>query len=285
MIMNNETHTKLKLHANTIRKNIIRMLEKAGSGHTAGSLGMADIFSYLYLHELSHKPTEPNWNERDRLVLSNGHICPVLYVAMAETGYFPISELMTLRMFGSRLQGHPHREYLAGIETSSGPLGQGLSQSIGMALAERIDKGSDSNKYFYCLLGDGEINEGNIWESALHAGKEKLSHIIVFLDRNNIQIDGFTDDVMPLEPLDKKWESFGFYVQTIDGHDFNAIDIAVHNAKNQHEQPSIIIAKTIPGKGVPDFENIPAWHGKSPNKNEAEYALSELEKLEKELLC
>ena len=274
-MLDTEKKEQLKKHANSIRKNIIKMLTKAGSGHTAGSLGMADIFAYLYMHEMKHDAQNPSLTERDRLILSNGHICPVLYAAMAESGYFNAEKLLDLRKFGSPLQGHPHREFLAGIETSSGPLGEGLSQTIGMALAEKMDN-SESEKYFYCLLGDGEINEGNIWEAALHAGKEKLSNIIVFLDRNDIQIDGFTHDVMPLEPLDKKWEAFNFYTQIIDGHDFEAIDIAVSHAKKQTEKPSIIIAKTIPGKGVPQFENIPEWHGKAPNSEEAKMALEAL---------
>lgn len=261
---------KLEKHSLSIRKNIIKMLTKAGSGHTAGSLGMADVFTYVYFKSLVHKPKEPDWVNRDRVILSNGHICPVLYATMAESGYFPHEELLSLRNFGSRLQGHPHRKYLPGIETSSGPLGEGLSQSIGMALADRIDNG---DKYFYCFLGDGELNEGNIWEAALHAGKEKLDKIIVFIDRNDIQIDGFTHDVMPLEPLFDKWKSFGFYVQNINGHDFSEIHNAVDNAKAQDKKPSVIITKTIPGKGVPDWENIPKWHGIAPNKEQAEKAL------------
>ena len=274
--MNQDTIVNLQEHARKIRINIITMLTEAGSGHTAGALGMTDVFTYLYFHGMNHNPADPFWVDRDRLVLSNGHICPVLYATMAEAGYFPKSELMTLRKFGSRLQGHPHREYLPGVETSSGPLGEGLSQSIGMALAERIDN-PKSVKYFYCLLGDGEINEGSIWEAALCAGKEKLSQMIVVIDANNIQIDGFTDDVMPLEPLVDKWKSFGFYTQEINGHDMQAIDTAMTNAKGQSSQPSMIIARTIPGKGVSFFENKPEWHGKSPSIEQADQALQELE--------
>lgn len=274
-MMQKEDIKRIKKHALKMRKNIIMMLVEAGSGHTAGSLGMADIFAYLYTFALKHKPKEPNWNKRDRVILSNGHICPVLYAAMAESGYFPEEELMSLRKFHSRLQGHPHREYLPGIETSSGPLGEGLSQAIGMALAKRMD---DEKSYFYCFLGDGELNEGNIWEAALHAGKEQLDNLIIFIDRNDIQIDGFTHDVMPLEPLDKKFESFGFFVQSIDGHDFNQIDIAVEAAKNQKDKPAVIIANTIPGKGIPSWENKPEWHGKAPKQKEANEALEILNK-------
>lgn len=270
-MINTDTKKELEEKALSVRKNIIGMLTEAGSGHTAGSLGMADVFTYTYFSSLVHKPEEPNWNKRDRVILSNGHICPVLYAVMAESGYFPKEELLSLRKFGSRLQGHPHREYLPGIETSSGPLGEGLSQAIGMALADRVDRGE---KYFYCFLGDGELNEGNIWEAALHAGKEKLDKLIVFVDRNDIQIDGFTHDVMPLEPLLDKWNSFGFYVQEIDGHSFEEIDNAVNKAKEQKQKPSIIIAKTIPGKGIPDWENKPEWHGKAPTKEEAQEALN-----------
>ncbi len=269
-MISTETIKNLEKHALSIRKNIIKMLAEAGSGHTAGSLGMTDIFTYVYFETLNHKPNEPEWNDRDRVILSNGHICPVLYATMAESGYFPQTELLSLRKFGSRLQGHPHREYLSGIETSSGPLGEGLSQAIGMVLADRIDGGK---KYFYCFLGDGELNEGNIWEAALHAGKEKLDNIIVFVDRNDIQIDGFTHDVMPLEPLSLKWESFSFYVQEIDGHNFENIDSAVTNAKNQNEKPSVIIANTIPGKGIPEWEGKPEWHGIAPSQEQAEEAL------------
>lgn len=267
----------LKEKAYEIRKDVILMLTEAGSGHTAGSLGMADIFAYLYFHGLNHRPENPAWEERDRLVLSNGHICPVMYASMAESGYFPKEELMTLRKFGSRLQGHPHKEFLPMVETSSGPLGEGLAQSVGFALADRMDK-KEGERNIFCLMGDGELDEGNVWESALNANKEKLSDIIAIVDRNNIQIDGFTEDVIPLEPLADKWKSFGFYVQTINGHDFNEIDEAIENAKTQKEKPSIIIAETIPGKGVPEFENKPAWHGITPSKEEAERALEILAK-------
>jgi len=269
----------LEKTANKIRRSIIEMLVGAGSGHTAGSLGMADIFTLLYFHVLRHDPKKPNWKERDRLVLSNGHIAPVLYATMAHAGYFPVKELETLRKFGSRLQGHPHREFLEGLETSSGPLGSGLSQSVGMALAERMDRGEKSNKFFYCLTGDGELNCGQIWEAMMLAGKERLHNLIMIVDRNNIQIDGFTRAVMPLEPLYEKFESVGWHVQEADGHNFEAMNDCIGQAQSAYNQPSVIIAHTIPGKGVGDFERDFSWHGKPPNEKEAKAALKELRTL------
>ena len=233
--------------ANNIRQSIIEMLMEAKSGHTAGPLGMADIFTLLYFHILNHDPKNPDWSERDRLILSNGHICPVLYAAMAHSGYFPVEELKTLRKFGSRLQGHPHREWLSGIETSSGPLGSGLSQTVGMALADRMDNGKVSPKNFYCLMGDGELDCGQVWEATMLAGREKIHNITGFIDRNNIQIDGFTEDIKPLEPLKAKWESFGWHVLEVDGHNFEAINDGIGQAQAVFEKPSMIIAHTIPG--------------------------------------
>ncbi len=267
---------ELELKANDIRQSIIQMLLEAGSGHTAGPLDMADIFTYLYFHALKHNPKNPTWKDRDRLVLSNGHICPVLYSTMAHAGYFPVAELKTLRKFGSRLQGHPHREWLPSLETSSGPLGSGLSQIVGMALADRIDNGRTSGKQFYCLTGDGELDCGQIWEAAMLAGKEKIQNLTVIIDRNNIQIDGFTEDIMPLNPLDDKWRAFGWHVQEIDGHNFDMIDDAVGQAHAVFDRPSVIIANTIASKGVPEFERRFEWHGKPPNKEEADLALREL---------
>lgn len=258
--------------ANHIRMSIIDMLIAAGSGHTAGPLGMADIFTVLYFHILKHNPKDPSWSDRDRVILSNGHICPLLYATMAHAGYFPVNELQTLRKFGSRLQGHPHREFLPGIETSSGPLGSGLSQAVGMTLAERINRGNASSKFFYCFLGDGELQEGQNWEAIQLAGKEKLHNLIAIIDRNNIQIDGYTEDVMPLDPLDKKWESFGWHVQEIDGHNIDAIITAFGEAQAVGSKPSVIIAHTIPGKGVPEFERLPEWHGKPPKTEEEKKA-------------
>ncbi|MEK7180626.1 MAG: transketolase [Patescibacteria group bacterium] len=270
---------RLEFQANEIRQSIIKMLVEAGSGHTAGPLGMTDIFTALYFHLLRHDSKNPFWEERDRLVLSNGHICPVLYATMAHAGYFPVSELQTLRKFGSRLQGHPHREFLPMLETSSGPLGSGLSQAVGMAIADRIDAGISSSRTIYALMSDGELDSGNAWEGALLAGKEKLNNLIGIIDRNNIQIDGFTEDIMPLEPLRAKWESFNWHVLEIDGHNFEEIIDAVNEAKAIFEKPTVIIAHTIPGKGVAEFERKFEWHGKPPNKEEAKMALNELRTL------
>jgi transketolase len=271
--------SNLKLKSNDIRKSIIEMLLEAGSGHTAGPLGMTDIFSYLYFHALKHDPDKPDWEERDRVVLSNGHITPVLYAAMAHSGYFPVEELMMLRKLGSRLQGHPHREFLKGIETSSGPLGSGLSQALGMSLIERLDNGKSSDKFIYCLAGDGELQEGQNWEAIMVAGKYKPHNLIFIIDRNNIQIDGYTEDILPLNPLNDKFASFNWHVQEIDGHNFEAIDNAIQQAKAIFDMPSVIIANTIPGKGVSDFERLPEWHGKPPNEEEAKKALKDLRSL------
>jgi transketolase len=257
--------TFLELKANQIRQSIIEMLVAAGSGHTAGPLGMADIFTLLYFKVLQHDAKNPLWPERDRLILSNGHICPVLYATLAHAGYFPVEELLTLRKFGSRLQGHPHRTALPGLETSSGPLGSGLSQAVGMALAERIDN-PYSSKYIYCLTGDGELNEGQIWEAALLAGKEKLHNLIMIVDRNGIQIDGYTKDVMPLEPLAEKFEAFNFDVQEVDGHNIRSVNDAIGKAQAVYGQPSVIIAHTIASKGVDVFERDFRWHGNPPGK-------------------
>lgn len=272
----------LEKKAHDIRVSIIEMLIEAKSGHTAGPLDMADIFTYLYFagnasvlspiksnaSGLTYRPKEPAWPERDRLVLSNGHICPVLYATMAHAGYFPMERLKTLRKLNSPLQGHPHREWLPGLETSSGPLGAGLSQAVGMALAERIDRGRSSSKQFFCLLGDGELDEGANWEAAMLAGKEKLQNLTIFIDRNNIQIDGFTEDIMPLNPLGDKWRAFGWHVQEIDGHNFTMIDEAVGQARAVFDKPSVIIANTIASKGVPEFERQFEWHGKPPTTPE-----------------
>lgn len=270
---------EIELKANDIRQSIISMLVEAGSGHTAGPLGMTDIFAALYFDILRHDPKNPSWSERDRLVLSNGHICPVLYATMAHAGYFPVEELQTLRKFGSRLQGHPHRDFLPSLETSSGPLGSGLSQAVGMAIADRIDYGITSPRYIYCLMSDGEHDEGNTWEAILLAGKEKLRNLIAIVDRNNIQIDGYTENIMPLEPLSKKWEAFNWHVQEIDGHNIEQLIDAVNKAKAVFEKPSVIIARTIPGKGVREFERKFEWHGKPPSKEEAKMALDELRTL------
>ncbi len=270
---------ELEIKANDIRESIIEMLLEAKSGHTAGPLGMTDIFTLLYFNTLRHDSSRPDWKDRDRLVLSNGHIAPVLYATMAHAGYMPIKELLSLRKFGSRLQGHPHREFMPWLETSSGPLGSGLSQAVGMALADRIDYGVGTDKTIYAMLSDGEHNEGNTWEGVMLAGKEKLRNLIAIVDRNNIQIDGYTEDVMPLGDMTRKYEEFGWHAQEVDGHNFRDINDAIGKAKAIYDKPSVIIARTIPGKGVKEFERDYHWHGKAPNKEEADMALKELRTL------
>ncbi len=263
-----EKITLIQQKARDIRISIIEMLAQAKSGHTGGPLGMADVFATLYVHSLQHDPANPFMVERDRVVLSNGHICPVLYASMAHVGYFSVDSLKTLRQFNSPLQGHPHREFLPALENSSGPLGCGLSQAIGMALVDKREFGSETKvqypRYIYCLMGDGEQNEGEVWEAVLMAPKEKLGNIIAIIDRNHIQIDGNTEDIMPLHPLDKKYEAFNWHVQSIDGHDIQAIAEAIESAKKETEKPSVIIAHTTPGKGVSFMENRYEWHGIPP---------------------
>ncbi len=269
---------ELEAKANNIRESIIEMLLEAKSGHTAGPLGMADIFTYLYFYGMKHDPKNPSWEERDRLVLSNGHICPVMYATMAHAGYMPVEELKTLRKFGSRLQGHPHREFMPWLETSSGPLGSGLSQACGMAIADRMDE-QDNNRFIFCFLGDGELNEGNNWEAIMFAGKNKLRNLIAVVDRNNIQIDGATEDVMPLDDLVEKWKSFNWHVVETSGHNFKDIDDAFEEAKVIPTKPTVIIAYTVPGRGVHEFERDFKWHGTPPNKAQADMALRELRTL------
>lgn len=265
--------------ANTIRKDIIRMLEAAGSGHSAGPLGMSDLFATLYFSILKHDPAQPEWDGRDYLLLSNGHTVPVQYAAMAEAGYFDKSELTTLRALGSRLQGHPERIKLPGLETTSGPLGSGLSQAAGIAYTlQYLDK--NPQRFAYVVMGDGELNEGNIWEAAMFAGKYKLSQLVGFIDRNNIQIDGSTEDVMPLEDLRAKWESFGWHVQEIDGHNIESIINGASMARSITNRPSMIITHTIPGKGVDFMEYDYKWHGAPPNHEQARDALQKLRTLD-----
>lgn len=276
----NETKLKdLNLKANRVRQLIIETLLEAGSGHSGGPLGMADIFTAFYFHILNHDPKNPSLPDRDRLILSNGHICPVQYVTMALAGYFPIEELKTLRKINSRLQGHPHRGSLPGLETTSGPLGEGLSEAIGIALARNLDKKS---YYVYCLTSDGEHEEGNTWEAVMFAAKNKLN-LIQVIDRNYIQIDGNTEDIMPLEDLKEKYQSFNWNVIEIQGNNIKSFIEAVDTAKTVLDKPTIIIAKTVPGKGVSFMENDYHWHGKPPNKEEAAKALAEL-KIEEEKL-
>lgn len=264
---------KLLIKANEIRQSIIDMLEDAGSGHTAGPLDMTDVFTAFYFHILNHDPKKPDWSERDRLILSNGHIVPVRYATMAHAGYFPIKELSTLRKFGSRLQGHPEREKLPGLENTSGPLGSGLSQAAGYAYAARMD-----GKKFrtYCFMSDGELDAGNTWEGIMFAGANKLSNLTAVIDRNNIQINGMTEDIMPLEPLADKWRAFNWHVLEIDGHNMEAIVDAVEEAKAVVEKPTVIIARTIAGKGIKEIEYDYKWHGTPPNKEQEQKWLKEL---------
>lgn len=266
----------LEEKANQIRISIIEALVEAGSGHSAGPLGMTDIFTLMYFHVLRHDPKNPDWEDRDRLVLSNGHICPVHYATLAHAEYLPLEELKTLRKFGTRLQGHPHRGSLPGIETTSGPLGSGLSQATGMAIASRMD---NKNIFIYCLMSDGEHDCGQTWEAAMLAGKEQLWNLIAIMDRNNIQIDGMTENIMPLEPLREKYEAFNWHVIEVDGHDFGQINNAIDEAKAIYEKPTMIIAHTIPGKGVSYMERKFEWHGKPPKPDEAKIALDELRTL------
>ncbi len=267
---------QLQLQANQIRQSIINSLVLAKSGHSAGPLGMADIFTYLYFHGMRHDATRPDWSERDRLVLSNGHICPVLYATLAHAGYFPLEELKTLRKLGSRLQGHPHRQWLPYVENSSGPLGSGLSQASGMALADKMDFGDMTTRRIFALMSDGELDEGNSWEGIMFAAKYKLHNLTAIVDYNNIQIEGYVENVMPLEPLADKWRAFNWHVIEIDGHDFSAIDQAIEQSKTVFEKPTVIIAHTISGRGVSFMERNYKWHGMPPNPEQAEKALTEL---------
>ncbi|MBI4153461.1 transketolase [Candidatus Woesebacteria bacterium] len=262
--------------ANDIRKDIIKMLVAAGSGHSAGPLGMADVFTALYFEIMNHDPKNPFWEERDRLILSNGHIVPVRYATMAHAGYFPISELKTLRKLGTRLQGHPERLRLPGVETTSGPLGSGLAQASGYAYASRMD---GRRFRVFCITSDGEHDAGNHWEAVMFAGKYNLANLTAIVDRNNIQIDGYTEDVMPLEPLEEKYKAFNWHVLHIDGHNMEEIIDAVDHARAVYENPTVIIAHTIPGKGVSFMENLPEWHGKPPAPEDAKKALHELRTL------
>lgn len=267
---------QLALHAKNIRLNIIKMLLEAGSGHPGGSLGMTDVFTSLYFAVLDHRPHDPYWPDRDYFLLSNGHICPAWYATLAEAGYFDSQELVTLRQLNSRLQGHPHLNSLPGIENSSGPLGLGLSQAVGLSLGLRMD---GKKNRVYVMMGDGEQQEGQNWEAYWLAGVNRLSNLTVLLDRNNIQIDGFTEDVLPLEPLIDKLEAFRWHVISIDGHNYESIIDACHQAEAIQERPTAIICNTIPGKGVEFMENLPEWHGKPPTAAQAKQAIDNLSTL------
>jgi transketolase len=268
--LSKEKIKELKLKANEARRLLIEtLIQTGGSGHTGGPLGMADIFTAFYFHILRHDPKNVDWEDRDRLVLSNGHICPIRYVSMAQAGFFPVEELSTLRKLGTRLQGHPHRTALGGVETTSGPLGEGLSQGIGMALSGVLDK---KDFYTYVLTSDGEHQEGNIWEAVLFAGKLKLNNFIQVIDFNNMQIDGNVEDIMPLEPFRAKYEAFNWHAIDVDGNDINAFIEAVREAQNVQNKPVIIIAHTIPGKGISYMENNYKWHGMPPDLKDVDGA-------------
>lgn len=259
--------------ANEVRKDVVKMLFEAKSGHPAGSLSMTDILVALYFGIMHHDPKNPNWKERDRLVISNGHTCPSLYAVLARAGYFSTSKLKTYAKFDSPLQGHPERERLPGIETTSGPLGCGLAQASGMALAARMD---NSHFRVFCTVSDAEHDEGNHWEAVLFAAKYKLSNLTLIVDRNNIQIEGQTEDTMPLEPLKDKYIAFNWHALDIDGHNLRQITEAVSSARSFYEGPTVIIAHTTPGKGISFMEGNPEWHARAPNKEEVKEALKEL---------
>lgn len=273
------TIEELEKKAVEIRKDIIKMLLAAKSGHSAGPLGMADVFTALYFGDVvKFNPKDSKWEGRDRVILSNAHICPVWYAALAHAGCFPVDELMTLRKLKTRLQGHPSRDHLEWMETSGGSLGQGLSIACGMAYS--FTKFDDKKNWVWCLSSDGEHGEGQMWEAAMFAGKNKLFNLTQIMDRNNIQIDGYTEDVMPIEPLKEKYESFGWHVLEVDGHNIEEIIDACNMSKAIFEKPTLIIAHTIPGKGVDFMEWEFSWHGKSPCSEEAKTALECLRTLE-----
>ena len=264
---------ELQKKAPRYRIDIIEMLTEAGSGHPGGSLSAIDLISTLYHHKLRHRPDEPSWADRDRLVLSKGHGVPAQYAVMADLGYFPREQLWTLRKLGSPLQGHPCKHWLPGIDTSTGSLGQGLSIAQGMALASRLD----GDKYrVYCFMGDGETQEGQVWEGAMSAVKYRLDNLTVIMDYNKAQIDGYTKDVMDLEPLADKWKAFGWHVITIDGHDFGQIIDALDEAETVKNRPTYIIAHTVKGKGVSFMENVVSWHGVAPKREEGDRAIAEI---------
>ncbi len=272
---------ELEKMANEIRKDIVTAVHSAKSGHPGGSLSSADIFTYLYFEEMNVDPANPKWEDRDRFVLSKGHVAPGLYSTLAEKGYFPKGDLKTLRHAGSYLQGHPDMKHIPGIDMSSGSLGQGVSVAVGMAAAGKYDK---KDYRVYTLTGDGEIQEGQIWEAAMWAGHRKLDNLVVIVDNNNLQIDGSVEDVCSPYPIDKKFEAFNFHVINIDGNDFDQIRAAFKEARETKGMPTAIIAKTVKGKGVSFMENAAGWHGKAPNDEEYEIAMADLEKAG-EALC
>ena len=275
------TNLELSKIANEVRKGIVKSTHSAKSGHPGGSLSAADIITYLYFEELKVDPKNPRWEERDRFVLSKGHVAPALYATLAEKGFFPKEDLLTLRHVGSYLQGHPDMKGIPGIDMSSGSLGQGVSVAAGMAVAAKLD---NKDYRVYALTGDGEIQEGQIWEAAMFAGFRKLDNLVVIVDNNNLQIDGAIDEVCSPYPIDKKFEAFNFHTIVIDGNDFDQIRAALNEAREVKGQPTAIIARTVKGKGVSFMENNVGWHGKGPNDEECRIALEELEKAG-EALC
>ena len=268
--------SELKEIARKIRVDVIKMTNAAGSGHPGGALSSAEIFSVLYFNIMNHDPKNPCWDNRDVFILSKGHSCPAMYSSLAKSGYFPIEELMTLRKLGSRLQGHPHFGCLKCVEASTGSLGQGLSIAVGVALAQKLDK---RNSRVYCLMGDGEQQEGQIWEAAMCATHYKTDNLCGVIDRNRLQIDGFTKDVMNYEPLEDKWKAFGWHVINVDGHDIPELISAFEKAKKIKGKPTVIIADTVKGKGVAFMENVAIWHGQAPNDEEMKKALNDLGEL------
>jgi transketolase len=270
----NFRYSDLKKISNQIRMDIVRSLAKAGSGHLGGSLGLADVFTALYFQILNHKPDNPFWEDRDRLILSIGHVAPVLYTSLAQAGYFQKKELLTLRKIGSRLQGHPGRENgLPGLELSAGSLGQGLSVAVGLALAAKMDQ---KKWKVFSVQGDGELQEGSIWEAAMSASHHKLENLIAIIDRNGLQIDGKTSDIMEIEPLVDKWKAFGWRVFECDGHDFEDLINTFHKAKESITKPTAIIAHTVMGKGIKEIEGDFRWHGKAPTQEQAKRFIEEL---------
>lgn len=267
---------ELEKMANEIRKDIVTAVHSAKSGHPGGSLSSADIFTYLYFEEMNVDPANPKWEDRDRFVLSKGHVAPGLYSTLAEKGYFPKEDLKTLRHTGSYLQGHPDMKHIPGIDMSSGSLGQGVSVAVGMAAAGKYDK---KDYRVYTLTGDGEIQEGQIWEAAMWAGHRKLDNLVVIVDNNNLQIDGSIEDVCSPYPIDKKFEAFNFHVINIDGNDFDQIRAAFKEARETKGMPTAIIAKTVKGKGVSFMENQASWHGTAPNDEQYAQAMADLEKI------
>lgn len=263
----------LKREASEVRQDVIKMIASAGSGHPGGSLGIVDVMVALYFRIMNHNPNKPNWKDRDRLILSSGHTCPAQYSALAHAGYFSPTKLLKLRKFGSPLQGHPEKGRLPGIETTSGPLGCGLAQSVGIALGARMD---DARFRIFCITSDGEHDSGNHWEAVMAANKFKLSNLTLFVDRNKIQIDGPTEEVMPLDPLMEKYKAFGWNVLEVNGHNFEEIITATDEARSYYQGPTVIIARTVPGKGVSFMENDFRWHGKAPSPEEGKLALKEL---------